>query len=138
MDDKDLRIIEMLMQNARIAKTKIARTLGVTEAAVRKRISNLEKREEILGYRAIINYKKVGLNASITGFDVEPDRLWAIVDELKKIDEVKSLWLTTGDHTIMAEIVAKSVDDLSSIHERLAKMEGVKRVCPSIVTDILK
>ena len=46
MDDKDLRIIEMLMQNARIAKTKIARTLGVTEAAVRKRISNLEKRRD--------------------------------------------------------------------------------------------
>lgn len=35
--------------------------LNVTEAAVRKRISNLEKREEILGYRAVVNYKRVGI-----------------------------------------------------------------------------
>ncbi|WP_456468729.1 Lrp/AsnC family transcriptional regulator [Archaeoglobus sp.] len=138
MDEKDLKIIEILVENARMPKTKIAKMLNVTEAAVRKRISNLERRGEILGYRAVINYKKIGISASLTGVDVEPDKLWLVVEEMKNLEEVKSLWLTTGDHTIMAEIIAKSVNDLSEIHERIAKMEGVKRVCPSIVTDILK
>jgi len=138
VDEKDLKIIEILVENARMPKTKIAKMLNVTEAAVRKRISNLERRGEILGYRAVINYKKIGISASLTGVDVEPDKLWLVVEEMKNLEEVKSLWLTTGDHTIMAEIIAKSVNDLSEIHERIAKMEGVKRVCPSIVTDILK
>ncbi|WP_290596891.1 MULTISPECIES: Lrp/AsnC family transcriptional regulator [unclassified Archaeoglobus] len=138
MDEKDLKIIQMLVENARIPKTKIAKMLDVTEAAVRKRISNLEKREEILGYRAIVNYKKVGISASLTGVDVEPDKLWSVVEELKNLEEVKSLWLTTGDHTIMAEIIAKSVRELSELHEKIERIEGVKRVCPSIVTDILK
>ncbi len=138
MDEKDLKIIEMLVSNARIPKTEIARKLGVTEAAIRKRISNLERKSEILGYRAVINYKKVGLNASLTGVDVEPDKLWKVVDELRKLDSVNSLWLTTGDHTIMAEIIAKSMQELSEIHKKIAAMEGVKRVCPSVVTDIVK
>jgi Lrp/AsnC family transcriptional regulator for asnA, asnC and gidA len=138
VDEKDLKIIQMLVENARIPKTKIAKMLDVTEAAVRKRISNLEKREEILGYRAIVNYKKVGISASLTGVDVEPDKLWSVVEELKNLEEVKSLWLTTGDHTIMAEIIAKSVRELSELHEKIERIEGVKRVCPSIVTDILK
>ncbi len=138
MDEKDLRIIEMLVGNARIPKTEIARKLGVTEAAIRKRISNLERKSEILGYRAVINYKKVGLNASLTGVDVEPDRLWKVVDELKKLESVKTLWLTTGDHTIMAEIIARSMQELSEIHNKIASMDGVKRVCPSVVTDIVK
>jgi Lrp/AsnC family transcriptional regulator for asnA, asnC and gidA len=138
VDEKDLRIIEMLVGNARIPKTEIARKLGVTEAAIRKRISNLERKSEILGYRAVINYKKVGLNASLTGVDVEPDRLWKVVDELKKLESVKTLWLTTGDHTIMAEIIARSMQELSEIHNKIASMDGVKRVCPSVVTDIVK
>ncbi len=138
MDEKDIKIIEMLISNARIPKTKIAKELKVTEAAIRKRIANLERREEILGYRAVINYKKVGLVASLTGVDVEPENLWQIVEKLKDMDEVKALWLTTGDHTIMTEIVATSVDELSKIHEKIAAMHGVKRVCPSVITDILK
>ncbi len=138
MDEKDLKIINLLVSNARIPKTRIAKELNVTEAAVRKRISNLEKREEILGYKAIINYKKVGLSASLTGVDVEPDKLWKVVEELKNLESVKSLWLTTGDHTIMAEIIAKSVQELSEIHQKIAEMDGVKRVCPSIITDIVK
>lgn len=138
MDEKDLKIINLLVSNARIPKTKIAKEMNVTEAAVRKRISNLEKREEILGYKAIVNYKKVGLSASLTGVDVEPDKLWKVVEELKNLESVKSLWLTTGDHTIMAEIIAKSVQELSEIHQKIAEMVGVKRVCPSIITDIVK
>ncbi len=138
MDEKDIKIIEMLISNARIPKTRIAKELNVTEAAIRKRIANLERREEILGYRAVINYKKVGLVASLTGVDVEPESLWQVVEELKGMDAVKALWLTTGDHTIMTEIVATSVDELSKIHEKIASMQGVKRVCPSVITDILK
>ena len=133
-----MKILDLLVSNARISKTKIARELNITEAAVRKRILNLENKEKILGYKAVINYKNVGLSASLTGVDVEPDKLWKIVEELKKLDSVKSLWLTTGDHTIMAEIIAKSVKELSEIHEKIAEMEGVKRVCPSIITDIVK
>ncbi len=128
----------MLMENARIPKTKIAEELKITETAVRKRISKLEKDGVILGYRAVINYKTAGLSASLTGVDVEPDRLWEVINRLKDLDEIKSMFLTTGDHTLMLEIVAESVEELSKIHEKISKLEGVKRICPAVILDVLK
>ncbi len=138
MDSRDKVIVKMLMENARIPKTHIAKVLGITETAVRKRISKLEKDNVILGYKAIINYKTTGLSASLTGVDVEPEKLWSVISELKKIDEVKSIMLTTGDHMIMLEIVAEGVDELSDIHGKIEKLEGVRRICPAIVLDVLK
>jgi Lrp/AsnC family transcriptional regulator for asnA, asnC and gidA len=138
MDKKDLKIIEILTKNARTPKVRIAKALEITETAVRKRISKLEKDGVILGYKAVINYKIAGLSASLTGLDVEPENIWLIVDKLKGFDEVKSIWLTTGDHMLMVEIVVKSVDDLSRIHEEIARMDGVRRVCPSIILDVMK
>jgi Lrp/AsnC family transcriptional regulator for asnA, asnC and gidA len=138
VNEKDVKIIEIMMENARTPKTNIARELNITEAAVRKRILNLEKEKIVLGYKAVVNYKTVGLSASLTGLDVEPEKLWYVVDELKKVDEVKSMWLTTGDHTLMAEIVAKGVEAISAIHEKIGKIKGIKRVCPSIIVDVLK
>lgn len=138
MDEKDLKIIEMLMENARIPKVKIAERLGITETAVRKRIQRLEERKIIMGYRAVINYKSANLACSLTGVDVEPERIWKVVDALKGWKEVKSMWLTTGDHTIMLEVMAKDMNELLKVHEKIGGIEGVKRVCPSIVLDVLK
>ncbi len=133
-----MKIISLLMKNARIPKTKIAEKLNVTETAIRKRISKLEKDGVIVGYKAVINYKTAGLSASLTGIDVEPDKLWDVIEKLKKIDEIKSIYLTTGDHMLMLEIVEKTVDDLSKIHEKISKLKGVKRICPAIILDVLK
>jgi len=138
MDDKDLTILETLAKNGRISKTELAKILGITEAAVRKRIAKLEKNGVILGYKAVVNYKAAGFSASLTGIDVEPERLWHVVEKLKGFDEIKSIWLTTGDHTIMTEIITKRTEDLSEIHKKIGKINGVKRICPAIIIDVLK
>jgi len=138
MDEKNWRIVEVMMKNGRISKTDLAKQLGITEAAVRKRIQKLEKTGVILSYRAVINYKSAGLAASLTGIDVEPEKLWSTIEKIRQIEEVKSLWLTTGDHTVMAEIIAKNTENLSAIHDKISKIDGVRRLCPSVIIDVLK
>ncbi len=138
MDEKDLKIIEILMKNARTPKVRIAKALGVTETAIRKRIAKLEQSGVIVAYKAVVNIKMAGLVSSLTGIDADADKLWHVVNTLKNFEAVKSMWLTSGDHTIMTEIIAKSMDELSEIHERIGKIDGVTRVCPAVILDVLK
>ncbi len=138
MDERTRRIVEMLRRNARTPKSKIARALGITEAAVRKRIRRLEEEGVILGYRAVIDYRKLGMVCSFTGVDVEPEALMETIRAVRGLRGVVALYLTTGDHDLVAEIVCGSLAELDEIHRRIASLEGVRRVCPAIVTEVLK
>ncbi len=140
MDERDRKIIEILVKNGRATLTEIAKELGISEAAVRKRLKNLEERGIIKGYTAIIDYEKAGYGViSLTGIDTEPDKFLDVAKKLREHEFVKSLYITSGDHMIMAEILAKDGDELTKIlSEVIGKIEGVKRVCPAIVLDKIK
>lgn len=126
------------MENARIPKTRIAKIIGISETAVRKRISNLEKSGVILGYKATVNYKKANLFVSLTGVDVKPENIWKVIGMLKEMEEIRSVMLTSGDHTIMVEVIAKSLDELLKLHDKISRFEGVEKVCPSVVLEVIK
>ncbi len=139
LDEKDLKIIEILRNNARTSYTDIARQLGISDVAVLKRIRKLEQLGVIRKYTIVVDPKKLGYTAiSITGIDVAPEQLFSVLDELKSKEYVKFLALTSGDHGIMATIWARDSRELAKIHEEISKMAGVKRVCPAVILDVLK
>ncbi|MEM0203677.1 MAG: Lrp/AsnC family transcriptional regulator [Archaeoglobaceae archaeon] len=138
MDEKDLKLALELMRNGRAKKIELAKIFGVTETAIRKRIEKLEQAGVILGYKAIIDFKKLGLFSSLTGIDVEPERLWNVVEKIKGLKNVVSLFLTSGDHVIMVEVVCESMQEMMAFHEQIAKIEGVKRVCPAVIVEVVK
>lgn len=138
MDDRDIMIVNTLLENARIPRVKIAQKLHISEAAVRKRIARLEKEGAIFGYRAIVDQKKIGYLTSLTGVDVAPEHLWRAVDKLKKKKEIKSIFLSSGDHTIMIEIWGKTAEELAKIHKDLERIEGIERICPAIITERIR
>ncbi|HDN96005.1 MAG TPA: Lrp/AsnC family transcriptional regulator [Thermoplasmatales archaeon] len=140
IDKIDERILEILQKNARTPYTQIAKEVGLSEGAIRKRIEALEKKGVIKKYVAIIDPKKIGYNSiTLLGIDTEPTKLLEIANEISKLKEAKNVYLSTGDHMIMAEIWAKDGKELSNIlANKIAKIEGVKRICPAIILEKLK
>lgn len=139
IDDKDKKIIEILEKNARTPYTKIAKELGLSEGAIRKRVENLEKNGVIKRYVAVVDPKKVGYNSiTLLGVDVEPTKLLEVANEISKIDEAKNVSISTGDHMIMAEIWARDGRRLSELLTRIGKIEGVKKLCPAIILEKIK
>jgi len=138
VDPRDLKIVMELMRNGRIKKTELAKMLKVTETAVRKRIEKLEKNKVILGYRAVVDFKKLGIFSSLTGIDVEPEHIWKVVERLKEMENVNSVYLTSGDHILMVEVVTESLDTMRRLHEEISGIQGVKRVCPAVIMEVLK
>ncbi|MHA1616187.1 MAG: Lrp/AsnC family transcriptional regulator [Candidatus Njordarchaeales archaeon] len=139
IDEKDWKIIKILLRNGRATYTEMAKELNLTEAAARKRVKRLENMGIIKGYRAIVDWRKLGYNTiSLTGIDTEPEALFEVAKILKEKEWVISLSLTTGDHMLMAEIIARDNQELMKILEEIGKIPGVKKICPAIILDVLK
>jgi len=139
VDEKDRKILQILMENARIPIVEIAKKIGLSDVAVKKRILKLEKDGIIRKYTIIVDPEKLGYNSiSIVGVDVEPEKLLSVVKELKEKDYVKCLAITTGDHMIVMTVWAENNRKLTEIIQNIGSLEGVKKVCPSIVLEIVK
>ncbi|WP_048098369.1 Lrp/AsnC ligand binding domain-containing protein [Archaeoglobus sulfaticallidus] len=140
IDEKDKKIIGMLAEDSRVSYTKMAKELGITEAAIRKRVKNLEARGIIRKYTIEVDSTKLGYNVvSLTGVDTEPEKFLDVAKKLKDEEFTRSVYITTGDHMIMAEIWAKDGDELTKIiSEKIGKIPGVKKICPAIILEKLK
>ncbi|RLF81459.1 transcriptional regulator [Thermococci archaeon] len=140
LDERDRIIIEMLTRDARTPFTEIAKALGISETAVRKRVRSLEERGIVRQYTIRVDPQKLGYNlVSITGVDTTPERLFEVASKLKEFEFVRELYLSSGDHMIMAEIWAKDGGDLADImSNKIGKIDGVTKVCPAIILERLK
>ncbi|MCL7385355.1 MAG: Lrp/AsnC family transcriptional regulator [Thaumarchaeota archaeon] len=135
----DLTLIKLLMENARTSYVEIAKKLGVSEAAVRKRIKRLEDLGVIKKYTVEVDPKRLGYEVlAIIGLDAEPEHLLKVMEELRNKEETVRLYLTSGDHMLVAECWFKSSQELSSFIKDLESREGVRRVCPAIVLESVK
>ncbi|ASJ15051.1 HTH-type transcriptional regulator LrpA [Thermococcus radiotolerans] len=140
LDERDRIIIEMLTKDARTPFTEIAKVLGISETAVRKRVKALEEAGVIRQYTVVVDPSKLGYNlVSLTGVDTLPERIFDVASKLKEFEFVRSVYLTSGDHMIMTEVWAKDGEDLSDIiSNKIGKIDGVTKVCPAIILEKLK
>ncbi len=139
LDDKDVKILRMLQENSRIPYNEIAKAVGLSDVAVIKRIKKLEKEGIIKKYTIVVDPAKLGYkNVSITGVNVEPDHLFNVIEKLKNKDYVKYLALTSGDHSLVLVIWGKDSSDIARIHREIEALEGVIKVYPAIVLDVIK
>jgi Lrp/AsnC family transcriptional regulator for asnA, asnC and gidA len=136
IDEKDKKIIEILEENARTPYTEIAKRLGITEAAVRKRIKKLEEFGIIRKYTIEVNNKVLGRKVAWIGLDVEPDSFVNIINRLKTL-KVRRIYLSIGDHDLMLEHIYEKQDDLNQLVNVIENFPGVKRVCPAILVDLI-
>ncbi|MCD6512026.1 MAG: Lrp/AsnC family transcriptional regulator [Thermoplasmata archaeon] len=139
MDEKDEIILEMLSKNARTPYIKIARRLGISETAVRKRIKKLEENGIIEGYTLKINPEKIGYKiVAHVGINTDTNAFLKIACRLTEMENVKCVAITSGGHMIMADIWAKDSREMNRLLDKIKSMEGVLEINPSIILERLK
>ena len=135
----DFELIKLLMKNSRTPYVKLGELLGVSETAIRKRIRKLEEDGVIRRYTIEVDPKKLGFKVNaLIGLDTVPERFIAVIEELKAMEEVLSLYSASGDHMILLECWFKDSDELARFVKRLESIRGVTRVCPAIILEKLK
>ncbi|MCI4461994.1 MAG: Lrp/AsnC family transcriptional regulator, partial [Thermogladius sp.] len=126
VDEIDLKIIGKLTENARATYSEIASEVGLSDVAVMKRIRKLEQEGVIRKYTVIVDPAKLGFSkVSLTGINVDPTKLFNVIEELKKRDYVKQLLVISGDHSLIALIFARSSEEMMRIHDEISRIDGV-------------
>lgn len=140
VDKLDLEILRMLQGDSRIPFTEIAKKLKLSESTIRKRVQALQKKGVIKKFTVEIDPSKIGIRTvAIVGVDIDPTELLTAAQKLCEIKEVRAVATSTGDHMIMTEIWTKDGRELTKlISEKIAKIDGVKKICPAIILEKLK
>ncbi len=134
------RILSVLEEDAQASYAEIAERAEVSKPTVRKYINKLEEEGVIIGYSADVDPKKLSSQSiAIVGVDVESERYVEVTQALKEFDSVESLYTSSGDHTLMAEVRAPDGDSLGRIiHEQIMGLDGVSAAHPSFLQERLK
>jgi Lrp/AsnC family transcriptional regulator for asnA, asnC and gidA len=140
LDETDRRIIELLQEDSSQTYAELAKKLMMKESTVRKRVLALRDRGVIKRFTIIVDPSKMGLNTiAIVGIDADPSKFLTVARELARLPETRYVATSTGDHMIMAEIWARDGQDLSRIiSEKVGVIDGVLRVCPSVIFERIK
>ena len=130
IDGLDKVILKALMTNARESINEIAKTAGISGAAVHQRLKKLEKTNLISGSQLVINPKVLGYKtmAFIGIYLDKAIRNPEAVKQLEKIPEVIECHYTTGNWSILIKILCEDNQHLMNVlNHKIQTIEGVSR-----------
>lgn len=139
-DSTEERILSVLEEDAQASYAEIAERADVSKPTVRKYIDRLEEEGVIVGYSADVDPKKLpGQSIALVGIDVASERYVEVTRRLQDLEAVESLFTSSGDHTLMAEVRAPSGDDVAEIiKDDVLSIDGVDAAHPSFLQERLK
>ncbi|MBC8084268.1 MAG: AsnC family transcriptional regulator [Hymenobacter sp.] len=130
LDDTDRKILDLLMRDAKMPYTEIARKVHVSGGTVHVRMARLEELGIVKGATLQIDYQKLGygVNAFLGIYLLKSSVYGSVAEQLREIPEVVSIHFTTGAYGIFARIVCRDTQHLRDVlHDRMQLIEGIER-----------
>ena len=123
MDEKDVKILEILDGDSRASFVEIGRELHLSEGAVRKRINNLVRKRVIR--RFTIETSLPGLNALILISTMPEVPNPQISKEIAVIDGISWVYETTGQYDIAVLISGTNMPFINGCIDKIRSIRGV-------------
>ena len=141
IDEKDLKILNIIQENARTPNAEIARQLDVAPSGVLERIRKLEERGIIMGYEARLNAEALGLGLTAFVFVRTDDQAGrgATARQIAKIPEAQEVYDVAGEDCYLVKVRVRDTQHLMKVmREHLGKMKSVRSTRTTIVLETIK
>ncbi len=134
MDEKDERLLKLLEKNGRIPYVELARDLGISEGAVRKRMGKLVESGAIRQF-TIIRAPTTGVRAYVLASIKPVSHLREISEAVAKIPGIKTVHEVSGDFDLICYLEA---DAPTSLNRTVDRIRGIKGTTKTITAFVLK
>lgn len=131
MSELQLKILELLKEDARRDAELLATMLGADVEEVREAIREMEEKNIIVKYSTVINWEKVDQEkiTALIEVQISPERdhgFDAIAERIYLYPEVKSVFLMSGAYDLQVEVEGRSLKDIASfVSNKLSTLERV-------------
>ena len=129
-DNLDLQILGILMEDATIPYTEIAKKLIVSGGTIHVRMKKMQDLDVIKGSHLMIDPQKIGYDiCAFLGIFLEKGSQYKdAVENLKKVKEIVELHYTTGSYSMFAKIVCRDTNHLRHVlNEDIQGIKGIQR-----------
>lgn len=120
IDAIDQRILEALLDNARISQKELGQRVGLTPPSVAERLRRLEERDIVRSYTVDINPQALGYELqAIVRIRPLPGKLKAVQKLIQETPEFVECDKVTGDDCFVARLLLRSMSQLDEILDRI-------------------
>lgn len=130
IDEIDLKILRILIEDAKISYGDIGEKVYLSPGAVHTRVKKMESTGIITGSSIRVDTKKLGWDiAAFLGIYLEKSEQYDdVADQLKMIPEIVSINYTTGNYSIFVKLMCRDTAHLRNVlHDKIQKVQGIQR-----------
>ena len=137
LDAKDVQILNLLLNNARLSNKEIAAKIGIAQSSTHDRIK-LTQKGYFKGTSVQIDQKKLGLNIEVMlAIKLNKQHRSVIADFINKASQlpgVLQLFHMAGDHDFVLHVAVKDSDELRVfILDRLSTLDYIQSTQTTMV-----
>jgi Lrp/AsnC family leucine-responsive transcriptional regulator len=146
IDDLDIfdhKMIRALSKNGRITVTDLAQQIGLSKTPCQLRLKKLLDRGYIVGFRAVIDPVKLGLEhvafAQVKLSDTREDALQAFKNEVRGIPEVEECHMIAGSFDYLLKIRTTDIRRYREIlGEKISSLPHVESTSTLVAMESVK
>jgi Lrp/AsnC family leucine-responsive transcriptional regulator len=143
LDQKDLAILKLLQQNARITVKEISDTVHLSTTPVYERIRRMEEAGVIRQYATLVDHSKVKKGLMVICYvSLKQHNKTAgakFIKAIHEMNEVIECYNISGEFDFMLKVVAENMDAYYDFHvNRLSEVENIGNVQSVFVMAVIK
>lgn len=143
LDSKDIQILSLLLNNARLSNKEIAAKIEIAQSSTHERIKKLTQNGYLKGAYAQIDKKKLGLNIEVMlAIKLNKQHRSIIADFIEKASQfpgVLQIFHKAGNSDFILHIAVKDSDELRSfILDRLTTIDYIQSTETTMVLNHIK
>ena len=135
LDEIDRQIIDIIQDDGRIKRNELAVRVNLSLPAVSERLRRLEEVGIVLGYTALLNYKRLGKDITAFVFvNVDSSKHFLqFVEHAQKQEDVLECHAITGDGTHLLKVRTTNAESLEKLLAKIQSWPGVLHTRTNVV-----